>query len=366
MGTLWQQRLEAAWQILVRHDRKAASGLASVLTTLVPLTEPQSGDVISATSGWAWGAIAMNLPTDASLVAETLDHEFHHLVLAAVEDLVPLVGEDDHRLYYAPWRDDPRPASALFQGIYAHLGVARFWRQQRQAEPSPNQLSELKFIRSCRAALNAGRTLDGANVLTITGRTLISGMLEQLSSWQCEPVSHAANSALAEIGLEHQLRWRITHCRPSADATDALAYAWLNNRDNKFLGPLPPSDVTPYYFRLSSDLPKFLDLRYRDPSQLAQLMKFGDSVRPSDVALLAGDYEEARNCYRQLISEKEDRIAWAGLLLARYQLAGEMEAIAQRPEIAVGVYEKVRFLTGAPPDAESLIAWLNEALIPAE
>ena len=29
---------------------------------------------------------------------------------------------------YVPWRDDPRPASGLLQGVYAHLGIARFRR----------------------------------------------------------------------------------------------------------------------------------------------------------------------------------------------------------------------------------------------
>ena len=366
VSTMWQQSLERAWQILVGHDRRAASGLASVLTTLVPLSEPGSGNLISATSGWAWGAIAMSLPAEASLAAETLDHEFHHLVLAAVEDLVPLV-EDDHGLYYAPWREDPRPASALLQGIYAHLGVAKFWLQRRRAESPSNQLrSEVKFVRSRRAALDAARTLADANVLTITGRALISGMLEQLGSWQCERVSSTADSTEAEISLEHQLHWRLAHCKPNAGTVDALAHAWLDDRGRKFSEPPLPPEVTPYYCHFSSDLAKFLDLRYRDSFRFAALMNDKSSVRPCDVALLTGDYAKARDSYLQLISAKEDRAAWVGLLLARYRLAGEMEAVAQQPEIAVGAYEKIRALTGHPPDAESLMAWLNEALISTE
>jgi len=360
---IWQQRMEDAWQILVGHDRRAASGLASVLTTLVPLREPESGDLISATSGWAWGAIAMSLPADASLAAETLDHEFHHLMLAAVEDLVPLVSEGDHGLYYAPWREDPRPASALLQGIYAHLGVAKFWRQRRRAESPPYQLrSEVKFIRSCRAALNAARTLADADVLTITGSDLISGMLEQLGSWKCERVSHVADSTEVEMSFEHHLRWRLAHCQPNVSAIDALAYAWLGDRNWPFSGPPPPSEVTPYYRRLTSDLSKLLDLRYCEPLRFAQLMEDEDSVHPCDVTLLTGDYAKAKDGYLQLISANGDRGAWVGLLLARYGLAGEMEAVADRPEIAVGAYEKIQALTGLPPDAEGLIAWLNEVL----
>lgn len=366
-GNLWQRGLEEAWQILVRHDRKAAAGMASVLTTLVPLTDPQSGDVISATSGWAWGAIAMNLSADAFVVAETLDHEFHHLVLAAVEDLTPLVGEDDHALYYAPWRDDPRPASALLQGIYAHLGVAKFWRQQRQAGSARNQRqSEVRFARSCRAALDAGRTLAGASALTTTGRAFISGILEQLASWQCEPVSRAAGFTEAEIRLEHQMRWQLAHCRPDADTIDALAHAWLSNRNSTFSQQPLPSEVIPYQYHLKSDLSRLLDLRYRDPLRLDWLIRVENSVQPCDLALLTGNYEKAKDEYSHLISEKDDRSGWVGLLLTRYIIAGEVQATTQRPEIAVGVYERIRALTGIPPNAQNLITWLNEVLIPAE
>jgi HEXXH motif-containing protein len=361
MRSSWQQGLQEAWQILVQQDRKAASGLASVLTTLVPLADPPDGDVISATSGWAWGAIAMNLPADAALVAETLDHEFHHLVLASVEDLLPLVGEDDHGLYYAAWREDPRPASALVQGIYAHLGVAKFWRQRRWAESPPNQLrSEVKFIHSCRTALEAGRALVGTNNLTVTGRALIAGMLEQFGAWQYEPVSRVANSIEVKKRLEHQLRWRLTHCRPSSDTTDALAHAWLGERKRGFAGPLPPPNVVPYDCRLSSDLAMLLDMRYLNPHRLEQLTTVDGSLEPWDHALLTGDYEKASDEYLQLITERKDRAGWVGLLLARYCLTGDMDAIAQHPEVVVGVYEKILALTGSPPGATSLIEWLNK------
>jgi HEXXH motif-containing protein len=359
--TAWQRGLQEAWQILVRQDRQAAAGLASVLTTLVPLADPGDGDVISATSGWAWGAIAMNMPGDSSLVAETLDHEFRHLVLAAVEDVVPLVDEDDRAVYYAPWRDDPRPASALLQGIYAHLGVARFWRRRRPAEPLSSWLRcEVKFIYSCRAALGAGRTLEGAGALTATGRALLSGMLGQLESWQYEPVSREATSAEAEIGLAHHLRWRLSHCRPDPATVDALTRAWLGARDSLLPLHTPPSTVVPHCASLASELPRLLNLRSLHPLRFDRLISGDGSLWSGDAALLAGNYEQALDDYSRLISRPGNQGGWVGLLLARYRLSGQVDVVAQSPETAAAVYDKVLSVTGAPPPAANLIAWLNE------
>ena len=128
----WRSQVQAAWRLLVRYDRPVAAGIASMVRTLVPLQQPMPGRLISATSGWAWGAIALSLAPDTATMAEALDHEFHHLVLAGAEDVTPLVRDGNGHLYYAPWRDDPRPATALLQGSYAHFGVAGFWGRMRR------------------------------------------------------------------------------------------------------------------------------------------------------------------------------------------------------------------------------------------
>jgi HEXXH motif-containing protein len=367
VGIVWQRRLEEAWQILVNCDRTAAAALADVVTTLVPLEEPKTGDLISATSGWAWGAIAMSLPADASIVAETLDHEFYHLILAAVEDLTPLVYEDDGALYYAPWRNDPRPASVLIQGIYAHFGVAGFWRQQRRHELAANRFrSELRFTRAHRAALDTARALADTDVLTMTGRVLAAGMLNRLEAWLCEKVPDTAAAAAAEIGLEHRLRWRLAHCHPDATAIDALAQAWLARGRPELAWSEPSVTVIPYQHRLSSDLPALLELRYQDPLKFDRAINSKDSARRYDIALVNGDYQTARDGYVELVRSRGDRAAWVGLLLSRYRIAGAPEPAGAQPEIIAGVHDRIRELTGLPPDAESLIAWLNTMVTQAK
>jgi len=214
----WQQRINAAWRILVRDHRPTADGLAAALTTLVPLREPATGRPVSATSGWAWGAIALSLPPDAPALAETLVHEFQHLVLSAVEDLVPLADSGDDRLHYAPWRDDPRPAPALLQGTYAQLGVTGFWRRQRQVGSPEHRLrSEVEFARGRRHVFEGVRTLTDSSALTAAGRVFIAEMSARLADWQGEPVPVRAETMAAEMGAEHRLRWQLAHLRPDAE-----------------------------------------------------------------------------------------------------------------------------------------------------
>ena len=63
-------------------------------------------------------------------------------------DMVPLVESGGEKVY-APWRQDPRPASGLLQGVYAHLGIVRFWQAQRHAETDPDDIlrAQVHFAR---------------------------------------------------------------------------------------------------------------------------------------------------------------------------------------------------------------------------
>jgi len=205
---LWRDRLTEAWRILVHRHRPTARTLAAGVTTLVPLAEPASGPPLSATSGWAYGAVATSLPSDPLVLAEVLIHEFRHLTLGAVEDLATLTWSDDKRLWYAPWRDDPRPLSALLQGCYAFLAVTEFWRTERNlGPPEHSRRAEAAFARWRRATFEAAKTLSGADGLTTTGRTFAAGIRERLGPWMSEKVSTSAERYADRVYEEHRARW---------------------------------------------------------------------------------------------------------------------------------------------------------------
>ncbi|WP_338059532.1 AAC(3) family N-acetyltransferase [Streptomyces deccanensis] len=126
----WTRALRAAWAVLVRRHPWHAQTIAAGLTTVVPLRPEPDGTEVSSAARRAFGAVAASLPEDPVLLALTLVHEFLHVQLGALLDLLPLHGPPTEARYHAPWRPDPRPAGALLQGTYAHLGVTDFWRAE--------------------------------------------------------------------------------------------------------------------------------------------------------------------------------------------------------------------------------------------
>ena len=130
-GEPWDAALRGAWRVLENGHADVAAEIATLVSAIVPLSRPQSGEV-STTSPEAFGAVALSFPPDDVTCAVTLAHELQHLKLGALLDVVTLTLPEDGRRYYAPWRDDPRPLRGLLQGTYAYLGVTGFWRRQRR------------------------------------------------------------------------------------------------------------------------------------------------------------------------------------------------------------------------------------------
>jgi uncharacterized protein len=80
------------------------------------------------------------LPEDGETLALLLIHEFQHVKPGAMLDLFELCDPvAAGRLFYAPWRDDPRPVEALLQGTYAHVGVTDYWRARRHRAEGPSR-----------------------------------------------------------------------------------------------------------------------------------------------------------------------------------------------------------------------------------
>lgn len=165
----WEEALTAGWQVLVRRHPWHARAVAACLTTLVPLLPNPDGTAVSSAARRAYGAVAVSPPNDPVLLALTLVHEFLHVQLGALLDLVPLHGPPSGARYHAPWRPDPRPAGALLQGTYAHLGVSDFWRAELAAGTGGERARrEYETWR--------GHTEDATGTLLDSGELLSSGV----------------------------------------------------------------------------------------------------------------------------------------------------------------------------------------------
>lgn len=355
----WRDGLKRAWQILVSEDELLASAIASGLTTLVPLRRAALGPPLSAASGWAWGAIALSLPADPLVFAETLIHEFQHLVLSAVGDIIPLAEGDGDDRFYSPWRDDPRPFSSVLQGVYAFFGVAKFWQKKCQARSSATRRrAEANFALRRRNVSDALQIIAMSKKLTETGRVFIGEIEERSSELLASHVSLTAENFAWEITLEHKLRWRLANLSPDREVIDSLAHAWLADPSAAprqldiptALRPSPASDLT--------DRSGFLQQLLISPA--APMTARGEiPLGPGDLAFVRGHMVEAKTEYARAAGQEDDRDAWIGLVLALRRMGafGQDWLAGQRVEVVAAVSNRVRAITGQSPDAQALLMW---------
>ena len=211
----WRLLYRQAWDLIAGEFPRYAPGLAAGLTTITPLANDVRGSEISAAARHAFGSVAVALPDNADTLAMLLLHEFQHVKLGALLDLFDLCDRDDTRVFYAPWRDDPRPLEALLQGTYAHIAVTEFWQVRWRQLPSPQAEAAAARFALWRAQTSAAAdTLAGSGSLTSLGVRFVDGIQATLARWLDEPVTPAAASAARRWAAEHRARWHGAASKP--------------------------------------------------------------------------------------------------------------------------------------------------------
>jgi HEXXH motif-containing protein len=203
----WTPVFRAAWMLLAAEYPEIAAEVGALARVIVPLRTPPRGGVDSSTSQETFGAIALSEPLDPVTLAETLTHEVQHLKLSALLDMVQLTRMDDGERFYAPWRDDPRPASGLLQGTYAHLGIVGFWHRRPRGDE--------KFARWREAAASGADTLLSSGQLTAAGGSFVSGMAATLAEWSEKQVDMGALRRATAANAAHRERWLAAYGEPA-------------------------------------------------------------------------------------------------------------------------------------------------------
>jgi HEXXH motif-containing protein len=329
----WRHRFQLAWMILVEHHRWAAEPMADTISAIVPLWLESENDLVSATTPAAFGAIATSWPPDPVTMAETLVHEFQHVKLGGLMDMVPLVKSTKNRgsaekSVYAPWRLDPRPAGSLLQGAYAFLGIMRFWGAQRKAELDPDSIlrAQAQFTLWRMSIECAFRTMIRARCLTPTGLRFV----RQLYAWErdliYDPIPLDAQEMAAEAALDHQLTWQLKHVGIEAAGVQRLAAAYLRNE--AYSAQAPPATWIGRDIRILSQTAdnrsRLLTTRFLAPARFRELCQKGKILADeADVFLVGRKTRLAIKGYREQITRSPEQRpeAWIGLALALHQLA---------------------------------------------
>ncbi|MGY0233116.1 HEXXH motif domain-containing protein [Longispora urticae] len=357
---VWRDRLRAGWELLVTDHRPYAEAAAAGLRVLVPLRADGASRGVSATSMDAFGAVLLSPPSDAAGLAVAVLHEFQHAKLGALMDLIPL-HHTDEALYYAPWRDDPRPLDGLLHGAYAFLGVTDFWRVRRATD---GLYAQFEFARWRE---RVGRVLDvlATGNLAEAGRAVLAGMRDTMDRWQTgEPVPDTAEALAADAAEDHQIGWRLRNLRPDRAAVATLAARYARGEDRPDLVAVD-TETLPGVRALVPNVRRDLTgLRIADPDRFVRLSvdpaeqaRLVPGATAADLAHARADYPAAAAGYRDLLLEDPDRAEhWAGLVLAEGHAAG---ATFPAPELLLAVHRALRPPAGAGPDPLALLRWMS-------
>ncbi|WP_435205056.1 HEXXH motif domain-containing protein [Micromonospora sp. bgisy143] len=365
----WHGLLTQAWELLVKTSPALALPMARGLFSVVPQPPTERFRTMSASAGDAFGCMMMSEPRDATELAVTMVHEFQHIKLGALLHLAPLHTGEPARRLYAPWRDDPRPLGGLLQGVYAFAGITEFWRSvSRWATDGAGTLAHFEFARWRRQVRTVLALLAQMPQLTEVGRRLVAGLTATADRWQTDSVPDQPLAAAHDAVADHRARWRLHHLRPPAEVVTAFTKCWNAGAERPDLAAVAPAlEADPNAQGLDAravlelwrltDSAGFERLR-ADPAPIGTRVT---GAAPADLALVAGDRENARRGYLQELSTDSDRPgAWAGLglILADTLPGPAADALRDHPELVRAVHRAVRMCGGAA-DPVQLAAWIG-------
>jgi hypothetical protein len=365
----WKAVFTDAWSILERHHPHRARELSTGLSMITPRPaafrfRPHSGSVSD-----GYGAAIISEPHDAVQLAVTMVHEYQHSKLNAIGHLVPLTGVNPAATCYAPWRDDARPVSGLYQGVNAFLAVVEFWERQRAHLSGAD--ADLAHFEFAYFRTQVGEALDALRrhpSLTEPGQRFAARLAERLAALSDVPVPTGLLSAAEAAALDHRAAWRATHLHPPLAHVLECAERWSAGE------PAPPSGRDPVV--VAAGEPPRLDakailtrvlLSGRAQFEAMRSHLSGDAreVAPdlteADFAFVAGEHERAHALYAAELGAGSQRPgAWSGFGLAVRALSpgAASRALLERPHLVRAVRNELA-RTGEAPDVERLAGWLG-------
>lgn len=373
----WSRLLQESYELLAAMDPPTADAAAVLLRSLQPMSAHERFRVRSVSSGHGVGGLASSVPDTAPLCAATLAHELQHSKLSALMHLYPLHEPAPpgapQRLYYAPWRDDPRPLGGMLQGAYAFTAVARFWSAcaARLAGPDGG-------LAAFESALWLGRltevvpALATDPALTAAGRDALQALHGAVVRLHGRTGEGAEVTLARRMAADHRATWRAAHVRPHPDDLAVLSAAWCAGRKRPpALPPRPHPEIRESGARHLDARAMLVRVRLADPAALDKMRDSqGDHVPglagagPADVLWACAEFTAAWRLYSQEIRNAPAGPAtWTGLGLALADAGRSPEAVRAltvMPELVAGVHSAVREISSRTPDPTALADWLGQ------
>lgn len=354
----WQRLLDDAWAILRQDDPVAAEALAAGVVTIAPLPEGDGWDARSASAGDAFGSIMVSPPSDAVTLAVALHHEFMHIKLGGLMHIARLTSDDPAAVWYAPWREDPRPVGGLLQGVYAFFGIADFWRKRRTSlSGTAARLADFEYAYARSQAWEGLRTVQDSGRLTAVGRRFADGLSAEMRAWSADHVTEEIDRLAGLVGDDHRSGWRIRHLRPDPDRIQFLGRAWLDG--GTVSTEVPVTIVPDPAVRWSQPRLRLVRRRLAYPPQWTA-DDAGSGLESADSLLIEGRFSAATAVSRGLVGkDPEDLAAWTGLGLALRGTDDQLAAktLLYRPDVVLALSRWLR-AAGVCADPVDLASWV--------
>lgn len=363
----WQRLIDEACQLIVVNAPGLAESMPVGLSSLVPKPQVPFQNP-SASTGEAFGSAVVGRPTDGASLAATLIHEFQHIVLGGVLHLIKLAENDPCERIYVPWRDDPRPISGAFQGVYAFFGVTMFWRALARSDSAAvTRRAAFEFAYWRRQTWRTLRVLRDDEALTEAGRRFLDGIAERLGAWQHEAVPKESAELATAAATDHWAGWRVRHLRPAPAAVAALLDAWLAGRDRPpvavhatTLPPTPVPDGT--WTRARTELVR-LRVSQPDPTYLQDTWHAVPGATAADFSYAIGRFVDAAHGFREELATDPDRpasLVGLGLALSARGPNPAARALLSCPELVRAVHRRLRRTARHVPTPEEVASWIGQ------
>lgn len=340
----WRSLLAEAWDVLCRDHADTARAIAAGVVSIVPLPSGEGWGTRSASTGDAFGSVMVSPAPDPHTLAVALVHEFMHIKLGGLIHLVHLVDDRPAAELYAPWRDDPRPVGGLLQGVYAFLGIAAFWREQRyRATDEAARLAQFEYAYARAQTADGLATVVGSGALTPSGERFAAGITDRLRSWQVDAVPADIVALSRTVADTHRAGWRVRHVRPDPRDVGLLVKAWLTDE-----APPPATGAATVIgapdLRWSQGrlgLARRSILAPANPPDPTGGPSWAFRLTDADFLLMAGDFGAAACGFEDAVVQNPSNMdAWAGLSAA-VTGTGPVRAAAalsHQPELVRAVY----------------------------
>jgi uncharacterized protein len=342
-------QLVEAWTLLTEDHPGYARTVRECLRSIVPLAVPADGGSVSGTARRAFGAVAISPQRDGAALALQLIHETQHVKYNGVVDLVDLVKPGHAELFEAPWRSDPRPASALLTGAYAHTGVADFWRVRRtRTSGDPARVAAFEAAYWLEQTGRSLQTLAASDALTEPGSRFVDSLRATVEDWRTGPRETSVVDGVRDLAVAVSVGWRLRNHRTVDSDIQALVAAWHDGLPPPVLPqPVAREDTPPGPARVTGVA-----------DALRRRLNGSSTPQPSDPAErahLRGDHTAAAGEFAARVRAGDDDAAWAGLALALAHSGrtAAAQVLRDRPELVRALYRR---LDGADP--ERVAAWL--------